>query len=91
MADRPKTIRQIQAQKQEERNSAEVIILNISKQLVNIHLRPPKGVDFYIGAQDIALKPGQTFSFKKVRLWMSQVERLQKQQKVQVISDTEKA
>lgn len=87
---RPKTMREIQAEKASASISAEVTIMNVSSQLVPIHLKSPKGVDFYIGAQDIRLKRGQVHKFKKSRLWMEQVERLQKQGKIQVISDTEK-
>lgn len=90
MANRPRTIREIQADRSKTKSVAEMTVLNISKQLIIIHQRPPKGVDFYIGAQDVRLKPGQSFTFKKNRLWTEQVERLQKQQKVSVIVDTDK-
>lgn len=54
-------------------------------------MQPPKGIDFYFGAQDIRLAPGQRFKFDKRRLWSSQVDRLQKQKKIQIIYDSDKA
>lgn len=88
---RPRTIREVQAEKQRDVQQGRQTILNISKQLIKIHLRAPKKVDFYYGAQDISLRPGQSFSFPKGRLWDGQVNRLQKKGKVQVVSDTEKS
>ena len=88
MATRPKTMKEIRAQTEEV--SGEMMIYNCCKQLIKVHLKPPKGVDFYMGAQDIDVKPGQTAKFKKNRLWLQQVERLCKQGKLQVLSDSDK-
>ena len=87
---RPKTIREVQAEKQQEVQQGRQTILNISHQLIKIHLRAPKKVDFYYGAQDISLRPGQSFAFPKSRLWAGQIERLRKQRQVSVVSDSEK-
>lgn len=91
---RPLTVREIQASKV-SKHKDRVIILNTSKQLVPIHLRSPrdkegKRVDFYVGARDVRLRPGQKFEFNKDLLWDTQVDRLQKQGKIQVIYDSEK-
>ena len=90
MANRPRTIREAQSAKTKSAKSAEMTLLNISNQLIKIHLRAPKKVDFYVGAQDVSLIPGQSYTFKKNRLWLEQVERLQKQRSISVVSDTEK-
>lgn len=90
MANRPRTIREMQTERQKVRTASEVTILNISQQLITIHQRAPKGVDFYIGAQDIRLRPNKSHTFKKNLLWMEQVERLAKRQKISIIADTEK-
>jgi len=79
MASRPKTIREIQAEKRQKEDDEEIILSNCSKQMIPIHLDAPAGVDFYIGAVDYRLRPGQSFKFKKSRLRMPQIERLQKQ------------
>lgn len=85
---RPKTIREIQSQKVEGDKST-ITINNVSKQMIPIHLNPPKGVDFYVGAQDIRLRPGQTHTLKLSRVRIKQVERLQKMGKIQVINKTQ--
>jgi hypothetical protein len=79
MAKRPKTIKEIQAGKRRDEDDEEIMISNCSKQLISIHLDAPPDVDFYIGAQDYRLRPGQSFKFKKSRLRMPQVDRLRKQ------------
>jgi len=88
--NKPKTIREIQAEKaaKEARNKSTITIANVSKQLINIHLNPPPGVDFYIGAEDIQLRPGKYHTFKKYRVRMDQITRLQKTGYIQVISET---
>ena len=87
---RPKTVREMQADQKKREKSGEITISNCSKQLVPIHLNAPKGVDFYVGAQDYRLYPGKMFTFKKDRLRMQQVERLQKQGMIQIIFDSDK-
>jgi|APFre7841882654_1041346.scaffolds.fasta_scaffold36935_1 hypothetical protein len=91
MAMRPKTMREIQAENVAKAGKGEVRILNISKQTIPIHLKPPKGVDFYVGAQDVRLGAGKSHMFRKSRLWLEQVERLEKQRRIQVLYDSEKA
>lgn len=84
-----KSIREIQQEK--ARASAErrsvITVQNISNQKISIHLNPPPGVDFYIGAEDKPLRPGQQATFQKSRARMDQITRLQKMGKIQVISD----
>jgi len=91
--NKPKSIKSIQAEKEQDKtkDQARVTITNIGKQLIKIHLNAPKGVDFYIGAEDKDLYPGCTFTFKKHRLRMPQIERLQKMRQIQIISDTERS
>lgn len=86
---RPKTMQEIR-QQQVEVNPGEMMIYNCCRQLIKVHLRAPAGVDFYLGAQDINLRPGQTAKFKKNRLWLEQIGRLCKQGKLQVLSDSDK-
>jgi hypothetical protein len=86
---RPMTVREMQAAKQ-KMDRGTITIYNCSKQMVPIHLDAPKGVDFYVGATDVRLKPGQTHKFKKNRIRMPQIERLRKQGFVQVLHDSEK-
>lgn len=86
---RPKTVREIQQEKSKQ-DRGTVTIYNKSKQMVPIHLDAPEGVDFYVGAQDVRLRPGQTHKFRKNRLRMAQVERLQKQGLIQVLHDSAK-
>jgi len=90
---RPLSIREIQAAKSQQHEVGTLLISNISKQKLNIHLRPPvingKRMDFYVGAQDIALIPGQSYPFKKDRLWMEQVNRLRQEGKVAVLADSD--
>lgn len=90
MADRPMTVREMQAAKKakQEQDENKVTIINVSRQLIKIHEKAPKGVDFYIGASDISLKPNQMYAFKKSRLWEGQVTRLQKQGMIRIVSDT---
>jgi hypothetical protein len=84
-ASRPLTIRETQAAKRVKVSaSPELTITNISNQLIAIHQRPPKGVDFYLGAEDIRLRPNQSHKFRKNRLWMEQVERLSQQHRISV-------
>jgi len=87
---RPQTVREVQAEKQKKKEIGTVTVYNCSKQLVPIHLNAPKGMDFYIGAQDYRLYPGRKFTFRKDRLRMQQIERLQKQRMIQVINDSDK-
>jgi len=82
---RPQTMREIKAQKTSGDKST-ITICNTSKQLISIHLDPPKGVDFYIGAQDIRLRPGQTYTEKLSRIRIGQINRLQKMGKIQIVS-----
>jgi hypothetical protein len=87
---RPKTMREISAEKKKETGT--ITVTNISKQMVPIHLDSPivngKKLDFYVGAQDIHLKIGQTFTFRKDRIRRPQLDRLKKMGKIQIISET---
>jgi hypothetical protein len=90
LAKRPQTIREIQAEKAKQQDQGTMILYNCSRQVISIHLDPPKGVDFYVGAQDIRLKPKQTHTFKRDRLRIPQIDRLRKQGMLEVIHDSEK-
>ena len=87
---RPQTTKEIRAEKHKE--SGTVTITNISKQMIPIHLDAPiingKKLDFYVGAQDIHLKIGQTFTFRKDRIRRPQLDRLKKMGKISIISET---
>lgn len=87
---RPMTAREIQAQKEKESDRATVKIYNCGKQQVPIHLNAPKGVDFFMGSQDVRLNPKQSHTFRKSRLIMPQIERLCQQGLLQIIHDSEK-
>jgi hypothetical protein len=87
---RPKTMREISAEKKKE--AGVITVSNISRQMIPIHLNPPivngKKLDFYVGAQDIHLKIGQTFTFRKDRIRRPQLDRLKKMGKISIISET---
>lgn len=86
---RPMTVREMQAAKKKKTDRGTITIYNDSKQMVPIHLDAPEGVDFYVGAQDVRLKPGQTYKFRKNRIRMEQITRLRKQGFIQVLHDSE--
>ena len=90
MAKRPQTIREIQAAKKSKEEVGTITITNCSNppQMISIHLDAPEGVDFYVGAQDIRLLPRQSHQFRKDRIRPAQIERLQKQKMVRVVSST---
>lgn len=89
MEKRPLTAKEIQQRSVPIDNST-TTIMNSSKQLIKIHMKQPKGVDFFIGAQDVSLKPNQAYVFKSSRLWDEQIERLCKQGILRVVGKTEK-
>lgn len=84
---RPLTVREMQKKKQKQQ--AVVRLYNCSRQQVPIHLNAPKGVDFFFGAQDVRLNPGQHHTFDKSRITPEQVERLSKQGMIRVLYDSE--
>lgn len=87
-------MREIQAKRQAAQKVGEITLMNVAQpsQLIIIHLKAPKGVDFYLGAQDVHLpRRGSRYTFKKNRIIPGQIERLQKQQKIQVLSQTDPA
>ena len=89
---RPLTQKEIQAKKrQTDDTRATITVVNTSRQVIPIHVKPAPGIDFYQGAQDIRLNPGQKMTFPKKRLWSTQIDRLQKRRFLQVFSDTEKS
>lgn len=87
-ARRPLSIAETQARKS-RRPRVTMTIQNKSKQIITIHQKPPKGTDFYIGAQDIHLAPGTKHTFDKSRLWVEQVDRLKSRQKIVVLNETQ--
>jgi len=84
---RPFTVKEMQDKKKKrsEEDSKKITITNVSKQLVTIHLKAPKGIDFYFGNQDIHLRPNQTHQFPQNRLISGQVDRLQKTRFIKVM------
>ena len=89
---KPKLVREIKAEKEQakQQNKSIITIANISKQMIPIHLNPPAGVDFYIGAEDKHLRPGQRYPFPKHRVRIQQIIRLQKRGFISVISDSDR-
>jgi len=86
---RPPTVDEIKARRA-PRKKETIRILNVSKQLVPIHLKPPRKqdgdrTDFYVGAQDVRLGPGQDHLFDADRIWSSQITRLQKQGRIRIV------
>ena len=87
---RPMTAKEIrETMNREAGGDDEIRVMNVSKQLIRIHLHAPENVDFYVGATDVELKPGQQHTFKKRRLQPGQVERLCKQGLLQITYDSE--
>lgn len=86
---RPKTMREMQAEKKPK--VGRIRVLNISKQLIKINLKPPnRKVDWYIGTQDVDIRPGKDATLQKDRVQMPQIERLCKQGHISVIYDSDK-
>lgn len=87
MADRPKSQQQLKSEKKAAQNPAEreyVWVTNISKQSVPIQLMAPKGVDFIVGEQSMALAPGESEKFPRERIYLHQVQNLQKMRKIRI-------
>lgn len=82
MANRPRTIREIQNKKKSE--DPKIRIINTSTQLISIHMKAPKGIDFYFGNQDIHLPPQKHYDFPSSRLMTSQLDRLQKRGMIKI-------
>jgi len=82
----PKTQRQI-AKEQAPVAVDTVVLYNCSKQMIAIHLKPPEGVNFFIGAQTIYLHPSKRATFAKDRLmWNEQISNLQKKGMLKVLA-----
>ena len=65
-------------------------VLNISQQLINIHVKPPQG-DFYRHEQQVSLRPGQDALLPKDHLRQDQVNNLRARKVIRVIYDSEVA
>ena len=94
--DRPLTQREILKAKQDAQaskstNTKEYLwVLNKTKQSIPIQLRSPidpqtgKRIDFILGEQTIYLKSGERQRFPKDRLYMNQIQNLQKDRRIKV-------
>jgi hypothetical protein len=63
-------------------------LLNNSKQLVRIQVKPPLG-DFYLHEQQVGLRPGQTVVLPKDHLRPEQIHNLQARGVLKVVYDSE--
>ena len=81
---RPLTQREIKKAKKEREAEEYVVIYNISKQLIPIQLKPPKGVDFFQGEQTINLHKGKSGKFPQSRLRTNQITNLRKSGRIRV-------
>ena len=90
--DRPLTQKEIRAKKAKGKvkNRESVTIQNVSKQLITINVRQPKGLDFYIHSRDIHLKPGVSVKLPTDKLWSTQLDRLQKRRMITVTVNADK-
>ena len=65
-------------------------VLNISKQMIALQVKPPKG-DFFIHEQQVRLQPGQHALLPKTHLNQSQVENLKRTGQIKVTFDSDMA
>ena len=65
-------------------------LLNSSRQLVKIQVKPPQG-DFYLHEQQVSLRPGQSTLLPKDHLRPEQIHNLQARGVLKVIYDSETA
>lgn len=89
MADqkRPLSQREIQAAKIKANKTEWVTIYNrLPKQAVQIQLRAPAGVDFYLGEQSVYIAKGQTAKFPVNRLYKEQIVNHQKAGRISIVS-----
>ena len=63
-------------------------LLSTSKQVINIHVRPPKS-DFYIGEQPIALMPGKVVDIPRTYVNYDQVKNLQAKGFIKILADSD--
>lgn len=83
--NRPATQRQIAQSKSEQ--SGYITLYNRTKnQTVQIQLRAPRGIDFYLGEQTIMLHCGKTAKFPVARLYKQQIINHQKAGRLAIIS-----
>ena len=90
--DRPLTQKEIRAKKAKGKvkNKETVTIHNVSKQLITINVRQPKGLDFYIHSRDVHLKPGVSVKLPTDKLWSTQLDRLRKRRMITVTVNADK-
>lgn len=90
MADqnkKPMTQREIQTSKIKNSKTEWVTIYNrLPKQAVQIQLRAPAGVDFYLGEQSVYIPKGQTAKFPVNRLYKDQIVNHQKAGRISIVS-----
>lgn len=83
---RPKTQREIRQEKRERRREEkkEVVVHNISKQMISLQLSAPSGVDFFAGEQTIRLGRGKSTRLPHNRVIMEQLTNLQKAGQIRI-------
>lgn len=90
MADqnkRPMSQREIQTAKIKANKTEWVTLYNrLPKQAVQIQLRAPAGVDFYLGEQSVYIPKGQTAKFPVNRLYKEQIVNHQKAGRISIVS-----
>lgn len=84
---RPLTQREIQTSKIKAAKTEWVTLYNrLPKQAVQIQLRAPNGVDFFLGEQCVYIPVGQTAKFPVNRLYKEQIVNHQKAGRISIIS-----
>lgn len=86
MADRPMTQRELKKLKAADSTDYVSIYNRQAKQPLQIQLRSPKGVDFYLGEQTIYIPVGQSAKFPKGRLYKEQIVNHQKAGRCTILS-----
>lgn len=90
MADqkkKPMTQREIQTSKIKATKAESVTLYNrLPKQAIQIQLRAPAGVDFYLGEQCVYMSAGETAKFPVDRLYKEQIINHQKAGRISILS-----
>lgn len=85
--ERPRTQREIQTARAKASKVEWITLYNrLPKQAVQIQLRAPAGVDFYLGEQSVYIPKGQTAKFPVNRLYKEQIVNHQKAGRISIIS-----
>lgn len=90
MADqnkRPMSQREIQTAKIKANKTEWITLYNrLPKQSIQIQLKAPQGVDFYLGEQSVYIPVGQTAKFPVNRLYKEQIVNHQKAGRISIVS-----